>query len=106
MDSQALYDKFRMRFDNGEWKLGQRIPSIRQVVTSEGASHHTVVKLYERLVAEGYIEAQQGRGYFVTRSGSDGSAVTVPFGAKGRSAPPVRSSSPETARSAAVSPST
>ncbi|MFL1405918.1 PLP-dependent aminotransferase family protein [Marinobacter sp. M1N3S26] len=79
MDTQALYDKFRTRLDNGDWKLGQRIPSIRQVVTSEGASHHTVVKLYERLVAEGYIEAQQGRGYFVTRSGSDGSAVMMPF---------------------------
>lgn len=81
MESQALYTKFRTRLENGDWKLGQRIPSIRQVVNAEGASHHTVVKLYERLVAEGFIDAQQGRGYFVTRSGNDtaSSSMTMPF---------------------------
>ena len=79
METQALYNKFRTRLENGDWKLGQRIPSIRHVVTSEGATHHTVVKLYERLVAEGFIEAQQGRGYFVTRSGTDASPATAAF---------------------------
>lgn len=79
MDHQALYNRFRTRLENGDWKLGQRIPSIRHVVRTEGASHHTVVKLYERLVAEGFIEAQQGRGYFVTRSGHDSSSGALAF---------------------------
>lgn len=79
MDHQALYNRFRTRLENGDWKLGQRIPSIRHVVRTEGASHHTVVKLYERLVAEGFIEAQQGRGYFVTRSGHDSPPGALAF---------------------------
>ena len=70
MDAQAFYDVFKSRLERGDWKLGQRLPSIRQLVKSEGLSHHSVVKTYERLTAEGIIEAQQGRGYFVTRSGN------------------------------------
>lgn len=75
MDTQAFYRTFKARLECGDWKLGQRVPSIRHVVQSQGISYHCVVKAYERLVAEGYIEAQQGRGYFVCRSGSGGASV-------------------------------
>ncbi|MFT0534190.1 PLP-dependent aminotransferase family protein [Castellaniella hirudinis] len=51
----------------GEWTAGQRLPSIRQMAALKRVSHHTVVSGYARLVGEGLLEAQQGRGYFVSR---------------------------------------
>lgn len=68
MGSVVLYNKIKSRLVNGDWKPGQRLPSVRYLVKNEGISHHFVLQVYDRLYAEGYIEAQQGRGYFVTRT--------------------------------------
>lgn len=42
------------------------MPSIRAMASLQGVSHHAVVDAYARLVSEGWLEAQQGRGFFVT----------------------------------------
>lgn len=63
MDFQAQLKAGLLR---GEWTTGQRLPSIRKMATSKRVSHHTVVTAYAQLVSEGLLEAQQGRGFFVS----------------------------------------
>ncbi len=78
MGAEAFYRALKTRLERGDWKQGQRMPSIRHTMQLEGVSQHSVVKAYERLTAEGYIEAQQGRGYFVTQSGGGSTIEAMP----------------------------
>lgn len=66
MNSETFYQHMREQLLSGTWSVGQRLPSIRHQVSDSGGSHHGVVSAYDRLAAEGLIEAQQGRGYFVS----------------------------------------
>lgn len=45
---------------------GSRLPSIRQLAKSSGVSPSTVVTAFDRLVAQGLIEARPASGYFVS----------------------------------------
>lgn len=62
----VLLEKIRARLLKGEWTSGQRMPSIRAMASLQEVSHHAVADAYARLVNEGLLEAQQGRGFFVT----------------------------------------
>ncbi|MFC0337631.1 transcriptional regulator, GntR family [Kushneria avicenniae] len=66
MNSEMFYQRMRERLLKGEWSAGQRLPSIRHQINESRTSHHAIVSAYDRLAAEGLIEAQQGRGYFVS----------------------------------------
>ncbi len=61
-----LSELLKQRVLSGEWTKGQRLPSVRKMALDKGVSHHAVICAYARLVGEGLIEAQQGRGYFVS----------------------------------------
>ncbi|MBL4784147.1 MAG: PLP-dependent aminotransferase family protein [Cohaesibacteraceae bacterium] len=45
---------------------GNRLPSIRQAARDYAVSKSTVVEAYDRLVAQGQIEARKGSGFYVT----------------------------------------
>nr|WP_242612587.1 PLP-dependent aminotransferase family protein [Corticibacter populi] len=45
---------------------GSRLPSIRAMAEHLGVSRFTVVEAYERLVAQGWLQARQGAGYFIS----------------------------------------
>ena len=47
---------------------GERLPSIRMLAGSLGASPSTVVEAYERLVAEGVVRSRPGSGFYVARA--------------------------------------
>lgn len=68
MGTEDFYRQCRQRLDTGVWAPGQRLPSIRRALVQFQISHHSVVKTYERLMAEGLIESQRGRGYYVIGS--------------------------------------
>jgi DNA-binding transcriptional MocR family regulator len=55
----------RNAIQRGELKPGERLPSIRQLVSEQRLSFHTVVGAYERLEIAGLIASQPGRGFFV-----------------------------------------
>lgn len=55
----------RNAIQRGELKPGERLPSIRQLVSEQQLSFHTVVGAYERLEIAGLIASQPGRGFFV-----------------------------------------
>jgi DNA-binding transcriptional MocR family regulator len=43
---------------------GARLPSIRRLAEQQGVSKSTIVEAYDRLVAEGEVEARPGTGFF------------------------------------------
>jgi DNA-binding GntR family transcriptional regulator len=50
---------------SGELQRGDRLPSERTLVDELGASRSTIRLVLVRLVAEGLVRAEHGRGYFV-----------------------------------------
>lgn len=63
---QQIADQIRERILQGEWKAGERIPSIRDFAVEIGVNPNTVTKSYQALMDRKIIENQRGRGYFVT----------------------------------------
>ena len=60
-----IADQIRERILRGEWKAGQRIPSIRELAVELGVNPNTVTKSYQKLLERELISNQRGRGYFV-----------------------------------------
>ena len=54
----------------GQLAPGSPLPSLRDHAQTCGAAKNTVVKAYELLVADGFIEPRRGAGFFVTGHGS------------------------------------
>lgn len=52
----------------GQLKPGEKLPSIRQKAERMGVGKNTVVEAYLRLVAQGFLRAKPGSGYYVGRS--------------------------------------
>jgi DNA-binding transcriptional regulator YhcF (GntR family) len=61
-----IADQIRDRILAGEWRGGERIPSIRELAVSVGVNPNTVTKSYQALLDREIIENQRGIGYFVT----------------------------------------
>ena len=67
--SQSLADQLSSRFaERIRTRLlapGARLPSVRLCAQQQGVSASTVVAAYDRLLAQGLVEAQKNRGFFV-----------------------------------------
>jgi len=50
----------------GRWKLGDRLPSIREICFQQGISKATVQHALQRLEAQGLVEVRPKAGHFVT----------------------------------------
>ncbi|MCM1545732.1 MAG: PLP-dependent aminotransferase family protein [Clostridiales bacterium] len=61
----ALYRAIRDDILSGNLKHGDKLPSKRGLAEHLGVSVITVQTAYEQLLAEGYVESEQRRGYFV-----------------------------------------
>lgn len=44
-----FHERLKDAILQGEWAVGQQLPSIRKMMVREGLSHHTVVSAYTRL---------------------------------------------------------
>ena len=67
-----LYRQVRQDIIKGFLPLGSKLPSKRILGEELGLSNITVEHAYELLCDEGYVEAQQRRGYFVIFRDMDG----------------------------------
>ncbi|MDE6850201.1 MAG: PLP-dependent aminotransferase family protein, partial [Clostridia bacterium] len=65
----ALYCALRGDILSGNIKSGEKLPSKRSLAEHLGVSVITVQTAYEQLLAEGYIQSEQRRGYFVAEVG-------------------------------------
>lgn len=62
---QQLYHALRQQLCAGRWPVNAFLPSSRQLAADLSLSRNTVNQVLQQLVAEGYIEGQQGRGFQV-----------------------------------------
>ncbi|WP_130618816.1 PLP-dependent aminotransferase family protein [Dyella amyloliquefaciens] len=63
--SGQVYQQLRMAIVEGRLAPGSRLPSTRDLAQQLGVSRKTTLEVYERLVAEGFLEGRTGDGTFV-----------------------------------------
>lgn len=66
-----IYTKLREQITNGKYKNGDKLPSKRMMADETGTSVITIEHAYGLLQDEGYIEAKERSGYFVSFSDED-----------------------------------
>ncbi len=66
---------------DGHLGAGTPLPSCRKLAQTLGVSRNTVVLVYERLMAEGYLVSRERQGHFVNPS-LEAAALAVDAGAK------------------------
>ncbi|MFT8421269.1 MAG: winged helix-turn-helix domain-containing protein [Gluconacetobacter sp.] len=64
---EQIVRQFITAITEGGLRPGQRLPSVRESAVRWCVSRNTVVLAYERLEAEGYVEARSSSGTFVHR---------------------------------------
>ena len=68
-DSQPLYQQLYHALKNAIHQQhltpGQKLPSKRTLAREHGISYNTVITAYEQLVAEGYLQTIERKGYYV-----------------------------------------
>ena len=62
---RQIQDYMRAKIEAKEWVVGEQIPTEHQLSQQFGVSRITVVKAISRLVDEGFLRREQGRGTFV-----------------------------------------
>ena len=72
-DSQAIYlqiaDYICEKILSGEWKEGDRIPSVRELAIEVEVNPNTVMRTFTYLQEKGIISNQRGVGFFVADDG-------------------------------------
>lgn len=66
--SRQVYRELRRAIFDGRLRLGEKLPSTRELAVRLGVSRNTVSEAYERLTSEGYLVARTGSGTFVTQN--------------------------------------
>lgn len=64
---EQIYEYIRNEILEGRLTQGERLPSSRALAIYLQISRSTVNLAYDQLLAEGYIEAFQGKGYYVSK---------------------------------------
>jgi DNA-binding transcriptional MocR family regulator len=65
--AQQLTATLVEQIDNGTYREGDRLPSLRECMRLLGHSKNTVINAYEALASQGLVEARHGQGFFVKR---------------------------------------
>ncbi|MEN5301536.1 PLP-dependent aminotransferase family protein [Pseudomonas sp. TWI628] len=65
--SHQLYQALRARVLDGRLSSGTRLPATRDLARVLALSRNSVVRAYDQLYAEGYIESRVGDGTYVNR---------------------------------------
>lgn len=65
--SQQLYQALRARVLDGRLSSGMRLPATRDLAAVLALSRNSVVRAYDQLYAEGFIESRVGDGTYVSQ---------------------------------------
>ncbi len=65
--TRQLYDALRQRVLDGRLVSGTRLPASRDLATTLSISRNSVVRAYDQLYAEGFIESRVGDGTYVAK---------------------------------------
>jgi GntR family transcriptional regulator len=63
--TRQLADQIRAGCATGQLKPGDRLPSVRELARLLTINQNTVLRVYERLTADGLLERRHGEGTFV-----------------------------------------
>ncbi len=63
--TRQIADQIRTHVAAGTLAAGDRLPSVRQLAKEILVNQNTILRVYERLTAEGLLERRQGDGTFV-----------------------------------------
>jgi GntR family transcriptional regulator len=63
--SRQIADQLRAQCLSGRLTAGTQIPSVRQLARELTVNQNTVLRVYERLTAEGLLEMRHGEGTYV-----------------------------------------
>lgn len=63
--SRQIAEQIRAQCLAGVLPAGRCLPSVRQLASELGVNVNTIVRVYERLAAEGLVELRHGEGTFV-----------------------------------------
>jgi GntR family transcriptional regulator len=63
--SRQIAEQIAALCTSGSLKAGERLPSVRQLAQELTVNQNTVLRVYERLAAEGLVEMRHGEGTFV-----------------------------------------
>jgi len=75
-----IYSELQSRIQTGILKPGTKLPSIRKLSHELNVSPMTIVKVYEALEEDNYIEKIHGSGSFVKMNASNTSRIQQEFG--------------------------
>lgn len=65
-----IADTITEKVVNGEFQVGDKIPSVRELASEMGVNPNTIMRTYSELQAMSIIENQRGIGYFVSPDAS------------------------------------
>lgn len=63
--SRQIAEQVRAQCVSGALQAGECLPSVRQLARELAVNVNTVLRVYERLAADGWIEMRHGEGTFV-----------------------------------------
>jgi GntR family transcriptional regulator len=63
--SRQIADQIRTQCASGVLRLGQRLPSVRELARQLTINQNTVLRVYEKLTGEGLLERRHGDGTYV-----------------------------------------
>jgi len=66
--ARQIADQIRTHCASGTLCPGDRLPSVRELARELAVNQNTVLRVYERLTAEGLLERRQGDGTYVADS--------------------------------------
>ena len=61
-----IADRLCERILSGEYKPGEKAPSVRELAATLGVNQNTIVRTYIELQHNNIVDNQRGAGYFVT----------------------------------------
>ena len=62
---QQIADNLCDRILSGEFKVGDKVPSVREQAVTLGVNHNTIVRTYNELLRDEIVINKRGIGYFV-----------------------------------------
>jgi GntR family transcriptional regulator len=63
--TRQLADQIRTHCASGTISPGDRLPSVRQLAQQLAVNQNTILRVYERLTAEGLLERKHGDGTYI-----------------------------------------
>lgn len=62
-----IYERFKSLIEQGELRVNEQLPSIRQLAECLHVSRNTTLTAYEQLAPKSYINGKSRKGYLVNK---------------------------------------